>query len=415
MANLLERFRSAYNVFRESGSTDQSTNYGSSSYESVRHIRSTFTSEGSIVTKIYNQIAIDVASVSVRHVRLGQNGRYEDDIQSSLNTCLTLRPNIDQTSQAFFRDLVWTCFDHGVAAVVPVDTTLDIRKSQGFDVKSMRVGRILEWYPRHIRVEVYNDREGRREQVVLPKENVAVVNNPLYEVITSPNSDLRRLIEKLSLLDAIDSKSASGKLDMIIQLPYEVRSDLKTQQAKERVGSIADQLENSKYGIAYIGAAERVTQLNRPLGNNLMDQITYLTGQVYSALGLTKEVFDGTANETAMLNYFNRTVNPILDEITSAMTWGMLSQTARTQGQAIRWFRSPFALVPMSKFSEIATSLTTSEIATSNEIRSELGWKPAEDPNADQLRNSYINQVNTQPSYEEEYADGNEDAEEYSY
>lgn len=397
MASVLERFQAAVSVFREKDLSVPEQSYGQTVWTTSRNSVASFTNEGSIVTKIYNQISIDVSTASIRHVNLGQNGRYESDRDTDLARCLTLRPNIDQTAARFFQDLVWTMFDDGYCAVVPVDTSADIRTTSGFDVKSMRVGKIMNWYPRHIEIELYNDRTGNREKLTLPKENVAVINNPIYEVMNRPNSDLRRLIEKLRMLDAIDKQSASGQLDMIIQLPYEVRSDLKVEQAQRRRKDIERQLTDSQHGIAYIGATEKITQLNRPLTNNLMEQIKYLTGQVYSSLGLTEEVFSGTATEQVMLNYYNRTVNPILDEIVSAFSWAFLSQTARSQGQAIRWFRSPFALVPMSQFAEIATQFTSAEIATSNEIRSELGWKPADDPNADQLRNANINTVDNQP------------------
>lgn len=397
MASVLERFQAAVSVFREKDLSVPEHSYGQTVWTTSRNSVASFTNEGSIVTKIYNQISIDVSTASIRHVNLGQNGRYESDRDTDLARCLTLRPNIDQTAARFFQDLVWTMFDDGYCAVVPVDTSADIRTTSGFDVKSMRVGKIMNWYPRHIEIELYNDRTGNREKLTLPKENVAVINNPIYEVMNRPNSDLRRLIEKLRMLDAIDKQSASGQLDLIIQLPYEVRSDLKVEQAQRRRNDIERQLADSQHGIAYIGSTENITQLNRPVTNNLMEQIKYLTGQVYSSLGLTEEVFSGTATEQVMLNYYNRTVNPILDEIVSAFSWAFLSQTARSQGQAIRWFRSPFALVPMSQFAEIATQFTSAEISTSNEIRSELGWKPADDPNADQLRNANINTVDNQP------------------
>lgn len=399
MASVLERFKTAFSVFRgEEVAVPEQQSFSVASWGSSRAVLSPFSGEGSVVTKIYNQISIDVSTASIRHVTLGQNGRYESDRDSYLNGCLTTRPNIDQSPARFFQDLVWTMFDEGVAAVVPVDTTNDIRTSSGFDVKSLRVGKVTNWYPRHVEVDLYNDNTGQRQKVTLPKENVAIVNNPIYEVMNQPNSDLRRLAEKLRILDAIDRQSSAGKLDLIIQLPYEVRGELKQKQAAIRRKDLEEQLANSQYGVAYMGSTERVTQLNRPTTNNLMDQVTYLTGQVYGALGLTEEVFAGTASEQVMLNYYSRTVNPILDEIASTFGWAFLSQTARSQGQVIKWFRSPFALVPMSKFAEIATQFTAAEIATSNEIRSELGWKPAADPNADQLRNANINPVDNQPS-----------------
>lgn len=399
MANLIERFNSAWNVFRGNEKPLPEKDYGEPIFMSQRRTNMTsFTSEGSIVTKIYNQISIDVASASLRHVRIGPDRRYEEDMRTGLADCLSLRPNIDQTPARFIQDLVWVMFDEGTAAVVPVDTDLDVRSASGYEIKSLRVGKVSRYFPRHVEIELYNDRTGRSEKVTLPKENVAIVTNPLYEAMNKPNSDLRRLVEKLRILDAIDKQSSSGKLDLIIQLPYEVRSELKEKQAQQRRKSIEDQLENSQHGIAYVGATEKITQLNRSIENNLMEQITFLTTEVYNALGLTKEVFNGTANEAAMLTYYKRTVDPILDEIASALTWGLLSQTARTQGQAVRWFRSPFALVPLSQFAEIATQLTSAEIVSSNEIRAQLGWKPAGDENADQLRNANINPVDKQPT-----------------
>lgn len=392
MASILERFKSAASVFRNPEPAEQVDGIQEVYVSGSRGGYNTgYNSQASVVTKIYNQIAMDVASASIRHVRVNKDGFYEEDMNSYLNRCLTFRPNIDQTRRAFFQDLVWTMIEDGYLAVLPVDTTSPIYVSSSFDTRSMRVGRIVRWYPRHITVNAYNDLTGRRQEVTVPKENVAVITNPLYEVMNKPNSDLRRLTNKLNLIDRVDSQSASGKLDLIIQLPYEIRTSTRQDIAEKRRSDIEEQLQNSSLGIAYIGATEKVTQLNRAVTNNLLEQVDSLTKNVYNSLGLTEDVFNGTASPQTMTNYYNRTINPILDEITSALSWGLISQTGRSQGQTIKWFRSPFSLVPMEKFPEIASTLSTSEIATSNELRAELGWKPAVDSRADQLRNPNIN------------------------
>lgn len=392
MASIIERFKSAATVFNNPSMIDP----GPSSFEGIVSARATarsglFTSKTSVVSKIYNKIAVDVASASIRHIRVDQNGRYWSDMDSELSRCLKIRPNLDQTRRAFMQDIVLSMFEYGAAAIVPVDTDKDIRQASAYETRSMRVGEIIDWYPQHIRVDLYNDRVGKKEPVVVPKNNVAIVTNPLYEVINKPNSDLNRLVEKLNLVDRLDKQTASGKLDLIIQLPYEVRSDLKREQARKRREDIEKQLSNSQLGIAYIGATERVTQLNRAVTNNLLEQIQTLTKQVYNSLGLTEEVFNGTAAEAVMLNYYNQTINPILDEISSALSWGMLSPTERSYGQRVRWFRSPFALAPASQFATIATQLITAEVATPNELRSELGWVVSTDERADQLRNPNVN------------------------
>lgn len=409
MASILERFKTAASVFNNPGLVDPGpNNYGDPIYSRSNHRSVSFTSTAMVVSKIYNQIAIDVATASIRHVRIDQNGRYLDDLNTDLNRCLTFRPNIDQTRRAFIQDVVWTMIDEGAAAIVPVDTDADIRTSTTFATKSMRVGKVTDWYPRHVQVDLYNDREGRHEKVTVPKENSAVVTNPLYEVMNKPNSDLKRLVEKLNLVDRLDNQTASGKLDLIIQLPYEVRNDLKREQAQRRRADIESQLSDSQLGIAYIGATERVTQLNRAVTNNLLEQIESLTRQVYNSLGLTEEVFNGTASEQVMLNYYNKTINPILDEITAAMAWGFISPIERAHGQTIKWFRSPFDLVPMSQFASIATQLSTAEVATSNEIRAQLGWRPSDDANADLLRNPNVNPTPSEgsPSEEEPISEG---------
>lgn len=398
MASWLERFKSAASVFRDPSRAQQAeSSYGEPIYISSRARNSFMQSKDSVVDKIYNQISVDVASTSFRHVKTDQNGRYKDDVDSYLNRCITFRPNIDQTCRAFFQDLVWTTIERGVAAVVPVDTTKSIFNGEEFDVRSMRVGKITKWFPQHVTVEVYNDRTGRKQEITVPKVNTAIVNNPLADVMNSSGSDLNRLLEKLALLDKLDQATAAGKLDLIIQLPYEVRSDLKRSQAKKRRGDIEAQLAGSQLGIAYLGATERVTQLNRPVTNNLLEQIEYLTKQVYNSLGLTEGVFNGTADAQTMTNYYIRTINPILDEIVLAFSWAFLSQTARTQKQTIRWFRSAFALVPMEKFPEIAVQLSSGEIASANELREVFGWKMSVEETAEQLRNPNINPMGTQP------------------
>lgn len=403
MVSIVERFKSAATVFNNPSMIDP----GPSSFEGIVSTRATsrgglFTSKTSVVSKIYNKIAVDVASASIRHIRVDQNDRYWSDIDSELSRCLRIRPNIDQTRRAFIQDVVLSMFEYGAAAIVPVDTDKDIRTESTFETRSIRVGEILDWYPQHVRVDLYNDRTGKKEPVVVPKNNIAIVTNPLYEVINKPNSDLNRLVEKLNLVDRLDKQTASGKLDLIIQLPYEVRSDLKREQARKRREDIENQLSNSQLGIAYIGATERVTQLNRAVTNNLLEQIQSLTKQVYNSLGLTEEVFNGTASEAVMLNYYNHTVNPILDEIVSALSWGMLSPKERSYGQRVRWFRSPFALASASQFAAITTQLITAEVATPNELRSELGWVVSTEERADQLRNPNVNPT---PSGEEESSD----------
>ena len=349
--------------------------------------------ERSIVTSVYNRIAMDVASIAIKHCRIDKNGRYIEDIRSGLNDCLTIEANIDQTGRAFIQDAVMSMFDEGAVALVPVDTSIDPRKSNSFDVLSMRTGKILEWYPAHVKVRVYNDRTGRKEDITLPKKTVAIVENPLYAVINEPNSTMQRLIRKLNILDAIDEQSGSGKLDLIIQLPYVIKSEARQQQAEKRRKDIEDQLKGP-YGIAYTDGTEKITQLNRPVENNLMKQIEYLLNQLYGQIGMTPSVLDGTASEQEMLNYNNRTIEPILSAIVGAMRRSFLTKTARTQGQTVMFFRDHFKLVPVSQIAEIADKFTRNEILSSNEIRQIIGMKPSDDPKADQLVNSNIAQPN---------------------
>ena len=362
---------------------------------SYRPDRPRFTrgNERSIVTSIYNRIALDVASVSIQHVRLDENGRFLESIDSPLNNCLTLEANIDQTSRAFIQDAVISMFDEGCVALVPVDTDSDPEKGS-FDIYTMRTGKIVEWYPRHVKVRVYNDRTGQKEDIILSKEAVAIIENPLFAVINEPNSTMQRLIRKLNLLDYIDEQSGSGKLDLIIQLPYMVKTDLKRQQAEQRRKDIEEQLTGTKYGIAYTDATERITQLNRPVENNLMKQIEYLTTMLNSQLGITTTIMDGTADEKTMLNYNNRTIEPIVSAIVDAMKRTFLTKTARSQKQSIIFFKDPFKLVPVNDLAEIADKFTRNEIMTSNEIRQIVGMKPSDDPRADELRNANINQSN---------------------
>lgn len=362
---------------------------------SYRPDRPRFTrgNERSIVTSIYNRIALDVAAVSIQHVRLDDSGRFLEPINSGLNNCLTLEANIDQTSRAFIQDVVISMFDEGCVAIVPIDTDSDPEKGS-YDIETMRTGQIIEWYPRHVKVRVYNDRTGQKEDIVCSKDTIAIIENPLFAVINEPNSTMQRLIRKLNLLDYIDEQSGSGKLDLIIQLPYLVKTETKRQQAEKRRQDIEDQLTGSKYGIAYTDATERITQLNRPVENNLMKQIEYLTSMLNSQLGITTTIMDGTADEKTMLNYNNRTVEPIVSAIVDAMKRTFLTKTARSQKQSILFFRDPFKLVPVNDLAEIADKFTRNEIMTSNEIRQIVGMRPSDDPRADELRNANINQSN---------------------
>ena len=348
--------------------------------------------ERSIVTAVYNRIALDVSDIDIRHVRLDENGRYIEDIDSGLNNCLTVEANIDQTGKAFIQDVVMSMLDEGCVAIVPVDTTLNPKVTGSYDINSMRTGKIVQWYPQHVKVNLYNDKTGRKEEVTLPKSMVAIVENPLYAVMNEPNSTLQRLIRKLNLLDYVDEQTGAGKLDLIIQLPYVIKSDARRQQAEDRRADIERQLKDSKYGIAYTDGTERITQLNRPVENNLMKQIEYLTSMLYSQLGINQAVLDGTADEKTMLNYTNRSIGPIISAIVDEMKRKFLTKTARSQMQSIRYFKDPFKLVPVNEIAEISDKLTRNEIASSNEIRQIIGWKPSQDPAADELRNKNLNQ-----------------------
>lgn len=346
--------------------------------------------ERSIVTSVYNRIALDVAALNVQHVRLDENGRFLSVIDDGLNNCLTLEANVDQTARSFVQDVVISMFDEGSVAIVPVDTTTDPNVSGSYDIQSLRVGQILDWYPQYIRARVYNEQTGRKEDIVVPKSAVAIIENPLYAVINEPNSTMQRLIRKLNLLDVIDEQSGSGKLDLIIQLPYVIKTEARRQQAENRRKDIENQLSGSKYGIAYTDGTEHITQLNRSVNNNLMSQIEYLTSMLYSQLGITQSILDGTADEKTMLNYNNRTIEPIISAIVDEMKRKFLTKTARSQHQSISFFSDPFKLVPVNDIAEIADKFTRNEIMTSNEIRQVVGMKPSEDLRADELRNKNL-------------------------
>ena len=395
------RFKNAWNAFRNREPTKvfQDIGYGYSYRPDRFHL--TRGNERSIVTSVYNRIALDVAAIDIRHVQLDVEGRFCDVVQSGLNNCLSTEANLDQTGRAFIQDAVMSMMDEGCIAIVPVDTADDPDDTTGYQILSMRVGRIRDWYPKHIRVELYNEETGRKQDIVVPKSTVAIVENPLYAVINEPNSTMQRLIRKLNLLDAVDEQSSSGKLDLIIQLPYVIKTEARRKQAEKRRKDIEQQLAGSKYGIAYTDGTERITQLNRSLENNLMKQIEYLTSMLYSQLGITQSILDGTADDKTMLNYYNRTIEPIIAAIVDEMKRKFLSKTARSQNKSIKFFRDPFKLVPVADLAEISDKFTRNEIATSNEIRQVIGWKPSDDPKADELRNSNLSQPNESPIREE--------------
>lgn len=391
MATLTNRLKHAWNAFSGRDNQAPETPIGSTvSYGTYRpdRYRLRIANERSIVSSVYTRLSIDVSAQPIRHVRVDDNGRYQEDMPSGLNYCLTMEPNLDQGPRQFMQDVALTMFDEGVIAIVPVETSINPDLTGGYDIRNLRVGRIVDWYPEHVRVNLYNERLGKREDIVLGKRQVAIVENPLYSVMNEPNSTLQRLITKLNMLDQVDAQSSSGKLDLIIQLPYTIKSEARRAQAQQRREDIEFQLKGSQYGIAYADATEKITQLNRPAENNLLTQVEYLTELLYSQLGLTAEVMNGTADEKAMLNYMNRTVEPILDAVVQAMRRSFLTKTAQSQGQTIMMFSNPFRLVPINDMAEIADKFTRNEILTSNEIRQILGIKPANDPKADELRNS---------------------------
>lgn len=391
------RLKHAWNAFFNRDPTYYKDIGGSYSYRPDRP-RFSRGNEKSIVTSVYNRIALDVSSINIQHVQLDENNRFTETVDSNLNSCLSLEANVDQTGRAFIQDVVMSMFDEGVVAIVPIETDRDPDKGS-FEIYSMRTGKILEWFPRHVRVRVYNDRTGQKEDILMAKDTVAIIENPLYAVINEPNSTMQRLIRKLNLLDIIDEQSSAGKLDLIIQLPYVIKTEARRQQAELRRKDIENQLAGSKYGIAYTDGTERITQLNRPVENNLMKQIEYLTNLLYSQLGITTTILDGTADDKTMLNYYNRTIEPIVSAIVDEMKRKFLTKTARSQRKSILFFRDPFKLVPVADLAEIADKFTRNEIMTSNEIRQIIGMKPADDPRADELRNKNLSEPseNRQP------------------
>jgi hypothetical protein len=395
VAKFTDRIKHAWNafIFQEKhpiGTVSETQNLGTSySYRPDRNRLRVF-NERSIVSSIYTRLGIDVASVDIKHVKVDDNGRYLSDVNSGLNDCLTIEANIDQPARNFRQDMAMTLFDEGVIAIVPVDTTLNPLTTGGYDVNSMRVGRVMQWFPKNVLVRVYNDRTGIRQDILLPKNMVAIVENPLYAVMNEPNSTLQRLIRKLNLLDAVDEQSASGNLDLIIQLPYVIKTEARRAEAQKRMKEIEFQLKGSKYGIAYTDGTEKVTQLNRPASNNLMAQIEYLTTVLYGQLGLTEEVMNGTAAEEAMLNYYNRTIEPVLAAITESIKRTFLTKTARSQNQSVVYIRNPFTLVPIKDLAEIADKFTRNEVLSSNDMRQIVGFPPSKDPKADQLLNKNI-------------------------
>lgn len=392
MPTIFERLRHSWNAFR---GCDRPVfrDYGPSSYQRPDQVHLRVGNERSIITAIYNRIAMDVSSNKIEHVKVDENGRYLGTVNDGLNNCLTIEANIDQTSRAFFQDAVLSLFDFGSIAIVPIDTDIDPRTTSSFEINTMRIGKIIQWMPRDVTVEVYNDISGRKEEMTIPKRMCAIIQNPFYVVMNEPNSTLQRLIRKLNILDAIDEQSGSGKLDLIIQLPYVVKSPIRKAQAEERRKDIEMQLSGSKYGIAYTEATERITQLNRPVENNLMGQIEYLMNTLYSQLGITPEILNGTANEEAMLNYNSRTVEPILSAIVDEMKRKFLTKTARTQGHSLIFSSDPFKLVPISKIADIAEKFVGNEILSPNDLRSIVGFKPVADEKADELRNRRLNQA----------------------
>jgi hypothetical protein len=383
-----------WNAFNSPDALESQVAYSGGTMSSVRpdKTRLRYSNERSIIASVYTRLSMDVAAVGLRHIKLDDQGRYAEDIDSGLNTCLLFDPNPDQGPRAFRQDIAMTLFDKGVAAIVPVDTTVNPAFEQPYDIHTLRVGNICQWYPRHVRVDLYNIDKGQRQEVVLEKRNVAIVENPLYQVMNEPNSTLQRLIRKLNLLDAVDEQSSSGKLDIIIQLPYVIKSEARRLQAEQRRTDIEFQLKGSQYGIAYTDATEKITQLNRPAENNLLKQVEYLTAMLYGQLGLTEDIMNGTADEKTMRAYFQRTIAPILEAIIEAMQRSLLGQARVDKNERIYYFQNPFALVPMEQMAEIADKFTRNEILSANEIRSFMGLKPSKDPKADQLINSNMPQ-----------------------
>ena len=387
----IDRLQHGWNAFMNRDPTNYRYDYGVSYASRPDRMRFTRGNERSIVTAVYNRIALDVAAINIQHCRLDENGRFISTVDSKLNNCLNLEANIDQTGKSFIQDVVMSMLDEGCVAIVPIDTTFNPEVTGSYDILTMRTGKILEWRPNTVMVRVYNDRTGNKEELILPKSTIGIIENPLFAVINEPNSTMQRLIRKLNLLDVIDEQSGSGKLDLIIQLPYVIKTEARRQQAEKRRKDIEMQLAGSKYGIAYTDGTERITQLDRSVDNNLMKQIEYLTSMLYSQLGITQSILDGTADEKTMLNYYDRTIAPIMTAIVDEMKRKFLTKTARAQSQSISFFRDPFKLVPVNDIAEIADKFTRNEIMTSNEIRQIVGMKPSDDPKADELINSNLN------------------------
>lgn len=409
--SFIERIQNGWNAFMSRAPTND-YNTGIGSYYRPDRVRFSRGNERSIVTSVYNRIALDVSAIDIKHCQLDEDGRYMHDVNSGLNECLNLSANTDQTGKAFIQDIVMSMLDEGCVAIVPVVTTCDPRKTGSYDILAMRTGKIVEWKPKHVKVQVYNDQTGYKEELLLPKSMVGIVENPLYAVINEPNSTMQRLIRKLRLLDVTDEETASGKLDLIIQLPYVIKTEARREQAEKRRKNIEMQLAGSKYGIAYTDGTERITQLNRSLENNLMKQIEYLTDMVFSQLGISKTILDGTADEQTMLNYYTNTIEPIVTAIVNEMRRKFLTQTARTQGKSIVYFRDPFKLVPVNNIADIADKFTRNEIMSSNEFRQIIGRKPSDDPKADQLVNSNISQSK---QTEQQWVNNPEEQNEQSY
>jgi hypothetical protein len=389
--SLGERLKHGWNAFMnpiESFKYD----YGRASYINPNRVRMTTGNERSIVMPVYNRIALDVAALDLKHVKMDDlNERFKEVVDDGLNRCLSLNPNKDQISNSFIQDIVLSLFDEGAVAIVPTDTTINPKQSEGFDIESMRVAKIIQWYPDHVKVKIYNDKIGEKQEITLPKSVVAIVENPFYIVMNEPNSVAKRLIRKLNILDVIDEQSGSGKLDMIIQLPGVIKSEARRKAANDRRQDITDQLANSKYGIAYIDGTEKIVQLNRSIENNLLNQITFLTSMLYSQLGITEEVLKGTADPQTMLNYYNNTVVPVITAIVKSMQCKFISKNARTRHHSIMYFKDPFKNTPVDKIAELTDKFTRNEVASSNEMRSVIGWRPVDDPRADELRNKNLN------------------------
>ena len=391
---ILTRLQHGWNAFVNNKDPTYSHGSGAGYYYRPDRPRLTRGNERSIVASVFNKIALDVAAISINHCKVDDDGRFKSVMESNLNSCFNLEANIDQTGRAFIHDVVISMLGEGCVAIVPVDTTFNPTVTGAYDILSMRTGKILEWYPDKVKIRVYNDKTGKKEDITLPKRSVGIVENPLYEVINEPNSTMQRLMRKLSLLDVTDEQTASGKLDMIIQLPYVIKTEARRREAEKRMAEIEHQLAGSKYGIAYADGTEKIVQLNRSLENNLMKQIEYLTSMVFSQLGITQSILDSTADEQTMLNYYSRTIEPIISAIVDEVKRKFLTKTARSQGQTILFFRDPFKLVPVNIIAEIADKMTRNEIMTSNEIRQKIGLKPSDDPKADKLVNSNLNQSN---------------------